>query len=167
MTRLLPMPAGLLPEAKPKRTARQRATAKGARVEVLARRVFEGMGCLVETEPKVLRMVKEPGRAELVPRTRRHDLFSLWDAIAVYPVGSSQAGRVCFIQVTSQGELSHKRRKILASDWPPSQEHKDDLILVYAGRGIFRVWAGPEYQHELATFRVPPEPKREGQRERN
>jgi hypothetical protein len=133
---------------------RVRASAKGARLERLARRLFEQDGYLVETAPKVLHWEvprNDPG-GPLIPRSTRHDFFGIWDLVAI-----TLSGRPAFIQVTTPENKSHRRRKILESEWPISQEHKDDLILGYAGRGIFRVWIGPDYLNETRPRHVPPE----------
>jgi hypothetical protein len=158
--RLVPLPDGLVFDGSldlsRRRTPRQRAHDKGARLERLARRLFEATGYLVESAPKVIRwQKKQKDDATLVPRTARHDLFGIWDLVCV-----SMTGRVAFVQVTTPENKSHKRSKILATEWPQSQEHKDDLILGYAGRGIFRVWLGPDYTREALPRHVPPERKR-------
>jgi len=145
----------------PRRSAHQRASAKGARVERLARLMFEAMGCRVETAPKVVVWIPKkdarPGAcaacarpfAERIPRSMRHDFFNVWDLVVV-----EASGLVRFVQITEPTNLSAHRKKILASAWPPRD---DDLLLTYAGRSRFRVYHGPAFDVESGELRVPPQ----------
>lgn len=147
MTRLVPAPPGLFPAPSRPRSKRAAASAKGARLEKLARALYEAEGCRVESAPKVVRWVKLPDEAELKPRSARHDFFGVWDLIAVDP-----AGRVVFVQVTVVAEVAHRRRKILTSGFPAGAPA---VILAYAGRGLFRVFLGPTFTEEAPPRRAP------------
>lgn len=165
--RLIPAPPGLFdpepllpaPGVK-KRSPHARASAKGKRVEDLARWLFESKGYLVETAPKMVQWLPQRDTAgkiiegPRVPRSTRHDLFGIWDLCIVDPV----IGRVQFVQVTEPTNLAAHRKKILASEWPSTRS--DDLLLSYAGRSLFRVYPGPTYATEGAPLRVPPQPKK-------
>ena len=158
MTRLLPAPPGLVTDGSlrigpPRRSARQRATEKGAELERKARRMYEATGHIVETAPKVVVWMPGPTpTSPRVPRSTRHDLFGLWDLIAV-----TLTGRVAFVQVTDLSNKAAHRKKILETEWPQSQEYKDDVILCWAGKGIFRVFLGPDFTREAMPRHVPPE----------
>lgn len=129
------------------RTAHQRASDKGHRIEQLAKRMFENQGYLVETAPKVVRWLKLPGQDGLKPRSSRHDFFGVWDLIIVLGPGLVQ-----FVQVTDEHNVSARRKKILASGFP---HRSDDLLLAYAGRGRFRVFMGPTFAGETTAMCVP------------
>lgn len=115
--------------------------------------MYEAEGYLVESAPKVLAWVPGPSPGSpLIPRTKRHDLWGLWDLVAI-----TLTGRVVFVQVTTlENKVAH-RKKILETEWPRSQEYKNDVILCWVGRGVFRVFLGPDFTHEALPRHVPPD----------
>ena len=155
MTRLLPAPPGLLP--KPKRSRQQAASAKGHRIEQLAKRMYEAMGCLVETAPKVVRWVPNgawaaDGTSQMVPRSMRHDFWGVADLLVLD--GRDPERRCIFlVQVMTPNNLSARRRKLVTSGVPFTI---GDRLLAYAGRGVFRAYEGPEFFTEVQPMRVPP-----------
>lgn len=113
--------------------AHRRARARGMEAERRARDLFRALGYRVEIAPAVLRRI--PGRA--TPITARHDYHGLWDLCFV------DAEVRGFAQVTSQSNLAHRRRKILAAGWPAQPQ---DVILVHLMAWSFRVYHPPTYE---------------------
>lgn len=94
---------------------------------------------------------------KMVPRSLRHDFFGLFDILAAYP-----SGRRALYQVTTLGNLSHRRRKMLAA-LPPFQFHGDDAILAYVPgrRRHFRVcYADDKFEWRIIVWSVPPDVKK-------
>ncbi len=121
-------------------------SAKGRAIERLAKAELERRGCLVHLAPNSSRWVEaKAGPLERIPVSIKGDIFGLFDCIAV-------AGPVrAFVQVTTRGEVSTKRNKIVASGFPCT---RDDLILGYAVvpggdrrlRRHFFVFRGPGFE---------------------
>ena len=117
--------------------ARLNAAAKGRRLVQLAKAFLEARGCVVEVAANQIRWWKNP-QGRMIPRSVHHDLFGVWDLLAV-----SQAERA-FYQVTTLSEVSHRREKILASGFPA--DPRDAILAWVGGRGRhFRVLRGPDF----------------------
>ena len=132
-----------------KRTPKQRAEAKGKRLELMVKAWLESSGGRVELAPKVARWL--PGSDGVRrPRTMRHDFFGVWDGVVVTP------RRRYFIQVTTLNHVATKREKIIASGFPVTIY---DQVLGYEGRRKWRVLHGPDFGMPGVTMTSPPQPR--------
>lgn len=148
-------------------TAHQRTAQKGYRHMAMARRLLAARGALIETAYNAVRFVPIEGQpGKLRPMSTRHDLYGVWDAVCVEirqkesktsVVISELVRMTYFVQVTSAGNISARRKKIHASAFPCTPE---DMLLGYRGRGIFRVLRGPRFDGEGEDVKVPPPVKK-------
>lgn len=121
------------------------AEAKGKRLERTIKAWLESQGWLVETAPKVVVWKFVPAQGCKVPMVKRHDLFGVWDGIAL-----SESCRA-FYQVTTLTNVARKRTKIERSGVPASFV---DAIYAYVGRpGKWRVLRGPDFAMPGETMR--------------
>ena len=81
----------------------------------------------------------------LRPISVGEDLFGVFDGVAVRPRAFDPFRGVCFFQVTDVANVSHRRAKMLAAEFPAGGS---DLLLGFVGgRGRhFRVLRGPTFE---------------------
>jgi len=133
--------------ARPQESARLvsvNTSAKGRRLQTLAKHALEARGYRVEVARNVVRWIPTKARTALGrldapshPISTHHDLFTLWDLL-----WCREDGVLGLAQVTTLENLSHRRKKILADGFPLTPQC---WILAYVGgRGAhFRLYRPP------------------------
>lgn len=125
-----------------KRTRGVNNRAKGKRLVSLAKEIFESQGALVEVAPLQVRWVhdKDTGKSKAIMLAG--DYFGCWDLMVVLPDG----GPRFFVQVTTWGKATDRRKKIRDKGFPSSSL---DVIMGYVdGQRHFRCLRGPLYLTE-------------------
>ena len=143
------------------RKQRRDAHAKGLRLQRLARECLEAQGWLVEAAQNAVVWIKDKKRplGPLRPISVHHDLFGLWDLIAVRSIYVTNPAppdaaffdimgrprQVAFVQVTVLEHVSQRRSLIIRSGFPLKE---DDVILGWKGGRDrhFRVFRGPGFE---------------------
>jgi hypothetical protein len=118
---------------------------KGRKLVNFAKAILEAQGAKVEVAQNVVRWWQDKATKRWVPRSVKHDLFGVWDILAIHKDGA----RV-FYQVTTLDNLSGRREKIKAAgQWTAS-----DAILAWVkGRGRhFRVYYGPDFDESIQRW---------------
>jgi hypothetical protein len=136
------------------KSKRRSAHAKGLRLQRLARECLEAEGWLVEAAQNAVVWVQDKRRTAisiagmkpaLRPISIHHDIFGLWDLIAVHEVLNPRHRNIALIQVTVLEHISERRRTIIKSGFPCST---DDMLLGWKGGHDrhFRVFRGPAFE---------------------
>ena len=133
-------------------TPRQRAYAKGLRLERLVQAALEAEGAKVERAPKIVRWrpADEPG-GKPQPFTTHHDFFGCADLLAIFP-----DGRRSLVQVTTLTNVAARRVKFIQSGLRLTQ---NDAILAQEAGRRFRELRGPDFAMPGRTLTLPALPR--------